>query len=60
MCSSYHDFSKRPSSQYIMNLVLLFLIGRWRLGQDLLGDEREHDVLAQWIDTIDGLDRAKW
>ena len=43
-----------------MNLILLFLIGRWRLGQDLLGDEREHDVLAQWIDTIDGLDRAKW
>jgi len=43
---TYHDFSKRASPEYVADVVLLFLVGRRRLRHDLLGDEREHLVVA--------------
>src|SRR6266702_3341920 len=39
---TYHDLPKRPGSENVVHLILLFLVGRRGLGKDLLGDDREH------------------
>jgi hypothetical protein len=37
-----HDFSKRASPEHLLDLIILLLVRRWRLGQNLLGNERKH------------------
>jgi hypothetical protein len=40
---TYHNLSEGASPQDLVDFILLFLVGRRRLGHYLVGDEREHD-----------------